>query len=211
MKKIFLSILSFFAIGCLLFSLTAQAAGGPVGMLQSVADQMIASLKQNKTSLKENPGLVYSLATRIIVPHADLDEMSKRVLPPQTWNSASASQRQVFKKEFSTLLVRTYASALAQYRDETVKFFPVRGGDAGRSTVRVNSQIIRSNGPSISVSYNVVSRGGQWKLYDMTVEGVSMLESFRSQFADQLARGDMASLIKVLKQHNGYNANRSGD
>ncbi|HSW92827.1 MAG TPA: ABC transporter substrate-binding protein [Gammaproteobacteria bacterium] len=207
MKKTFLSLWAFCVTGCIalaILSLPARAAGGgPVDMLQSVADQMIASLKANKTTLKQNPGLVYSLATRIIVPHADLDEMSKRVLPPQTWNSASASQRQAFKREFTTLLVRTYASALAEYKDQTVRFFPVRGGYAGRSTVRVDSQIIRSDGPSISVNYSVVSTGSGWRLYDMTVEGVSMLQSFRSQFSDQLARGDMASLINVLKQHNG--------
>jgi phospholipid transport system substrate-binding protein len=163
---------------------------------------MISILKSNKTTLKQNPSLVYSLAYKIIVPHADLDEMSKRVLPPQTWNSASAGQRQEFKKEFTNLLVRTYASALAEYKDQTVKFYPVRGGYAGRSTVKVNSQIVRTDGPSISVNYSLVSSGSGWRLYDMTVEGVSMLQSFRSQFSDQLSKGDMASLIRVLKQHN---------
>ena len=205
MRKYLLPIFTCLVMGCIALTiLPAQAAGGgPVEMLQSVADQMIASLKSNKTSLKENPRLVYSLANRIIVPHADLDEMSKRVLPPQTWNSATLGQRQEFKREFTNLLVRTYASALAEYRDQTVRFFPVRGGYSGKSTVKVNSQIVRSDGPAISVSYSVVSTGSGWRLYDMTVEGVSMLQSFRSQFSDQLSRGDMAGLINVLKQHNG--------
>lgn len=204
MKKYLLSVFSWLLMGWMvltIFPITAQAASGPVEMLQSVADQMIASLKANKTTLKQNPQLVYSLAYKIIVPHADLDEMSKRVLPPQTWNSASAGQRQEFEREFTQLLVRTYASALAEYKDQTIRFFPVRGA-AGR-TVKVNSQIIRSDGPSISVNYSLVSTSSGWRLYDMTVEGVSMLQSFRSQFSDQLARGDMANLIKVLKQHNG--------
>ena len=204
MKKYLLSFFSWLIMSCtvlLFMPVTAEAAGGPVEMLQSVANQMIASLKAHKTTLKQNPSLVYSLATRIIVPHADLDEMSKRVLPPQTWNSATPGQRQEFKREFTTLLVRTYASALAEYKDQTVRFYPVRGSQ-GR-TVKVNSQIIRTDGPSISVNYSLVSSGGGWRLYDMTVEGVSMLQSFRSQFSDQLAKGDMASLIRVLKQHNG--------
>ena len=200
MKKYLFSVISFLMIACI--SLNASAQGDPINLLQSVADRMIASLKQQQVTLKQNPSVVYSLANRIIVPHADLDEMSKRVLPPQTWASASPSQRREFERQFTTTLVRTYASALAQYKDQTIKFYPVRGGYAGKSTVRVNSEIIRSNGPSISVVYSLVSRGGEWRLYDMTVEGVSMLESFRSQFADQLARGDMASLINVLKQHN---------
>jgi|SRR5579872_4217035 len=203
MKKYLLSVFSWLIMGCMALTvLPAQAASGPVEMLQSVADQMIASLKANKTTLKQNPTLVYSLAYKIIVPHADLDEMSKRVLPPQTWNSATAGQREEFKREFTRLLVRTYASALAEYKDQTVRFYPVRGGYEGRSTVKVDSQIVRTDGPSISVNYSLVSTGYGWRLYDMTVEGVSMLQSFRSQFSDQLSKGDMASLIRVLKQHN---------
>lgn len=205
-------MISFLMISCLsltLLPLSAQANDGdPVSMLQSVANQLIASLKSNRTSLKENPSLVYSLANRIVVPHADLGEMSKRVLPPQTWNSATPAQRAKFQRQFTTLLVRTYASALAEYRDQTVKFYPVRGGYQGKSSVRVDSQIIRSDGPSISVSYRLLSNGSTWRLYDMTVEGVSMLESFRSQFADQLARGNMAELIRVLDQHNSTNSGR---
>jgi phospholipid transport system substrate-binding protein len=208
MKKYLLSVLSFLCMSLAILTTSVQAAGdSPIDMLQSVADQMIAGLKQHQTTLTENPSLVYSLATKVIVPHADLNEMSKRVLPPKAWNNATSSQRQQFEKEFTTLLVRTYASALAQYKDETVKFFPIRGGYQGKSNVRVNSQIVRTNGPAISVIYSVVSSSSGWKLYDMTVEGVSMLESFRSQFADQLARGDITSLINVLKEHN---SGRSG-
>ena len=204
MKKYFLTLFSSLVMGFMVLTVlpqTTAAQGDPVSLLQSIANRMIASLKANQTTLKQNPRLVYSLAYKIIVPHADLDEMSKRVLPPQTWNSATPSQRKQFKSEFTNLLVRTYAPALAEYKDQTVRFFPVRGGQG--NTVRVNSQIIRTDGPSISVNYSLVSSGGGWRLYDMTVEGVSMLQSFRSQFSDQLAKGDMASLIRVLKQHNG--------
>jgi phospholipid transport system substrate-binding protein len=208
MKKYVSLLISFLILGSVLFNI-ARADSDPVSMLTSVADQMIASLKQNKATLKTNPNLVYSLANRIIVPHADLSEMSKRVLPPQTWAKATAAQRSQFQREFSTLLVRTYASALAEYKDQTVKFFPVRGGYQGKSTVQVNSQIERSDGPSISVTYSLVQRGSGWRLYDMTVEGVSMLESFRSQFADKLSQGDMGALLRDLQQHNNTHGGSS--
>jgi phospholipid transport system substrate-binding protein len=188
---------------CGLFATTASfAAGDPVSELNSIADQLISKLKENKTTLKENPSLVYSLANEIVVPHADINYMAKRVLPPKTWASASASQRSRFETAFSTLLVHTYASALANYNDQTIHFYPVRGGYAGKSTVQVNSAIERSDGPSISVNYRLVLAGSEWKLYDMSVEGVSMLESFRSQFADQLSQGDIDSLINKLSTHN---------
>jgi phospholipid transport system substrate-binding protein len=178
----------------------------PVSMLQSLANQMIANLKANKATLKTNPSLVYSLARKIVVPHADLTEMSKRVLPPQIWNSATSSQRNQFENQFTNLLVRTYASALSDYTDQTVRFRPVRGGYAGKTAVRVDSQIIRNDGAPISVNYSLIRQGSNWKLYDMTVEGVSLIESFRSQFSDKVAQGsDMAGLIQYISAHNNKN------
>lgn len=180
----------------------AMAANDPVEVLRTTANQMIQNLQANRASLKTNPRLVYSLAYRIVVPHADLAEMSKRVLPAHIWNSASPAQRQQFEKEFTLLLVRTYASALADYTNETVNFYPVRGGYQGKSAVKVESQIVRTDGPSIPVNYRMLNSGGQWKLYDMSVEGISLLESFRSQFADKLAQGNMQSLLNDLAAHN---------
>lgn len=184
----------------------AAADQDPVNLLNSIANQLIDQLKANKASLKTNSGLVYSLANRIVVPHADLNEMSRRVLPPKVWNSATSAERSEFQGQFTTLLVRTYASALAEYKDQTIRFYPVRGGYQGKNDIKVDSDIIRTDGPSIRVSYRLVRTGSGWKLYDMIVEGVSMLQSFRSQFADQLSRGNMADVIKQLKAHNGANA-----
>jgi len=177
--------------------------GNPYDLLQSLADRMIASLKTNKTSLKTNPSVVYSLTYRIIVPHADIAYMAKRVLPRNTWNNATPSQRDQFKDEFTKLLVSTYASALADYNNQTVKFYPVRGGYQGKTNVSVRSQIIRSDGPGVGVNYRLIFDGSVWKLYDISVEGVSLLESFRSQFADKLSTAaNMDDLIRELKQHN---------
>lgn len=194
---------SLILVFCGLFSAAALAQSNPVTELNSIADQLINKLKENKATLHDNPTLVYSLANRIVVPHADINEMAKRVLPPKVWNTATPSQRSQFENEFTTLLVHTYASALANFNDQTVHFFPVRGGYEGKSSVQVNSEIERSDGPSISVNYRLIARGSDWKLYDMSVEGISMLESFRSQFSDELSRGDMNTLIQKLKEHNG--------
>jgi phospholipid transport system substrate-binding protein len=184
------------------YAILAKAEQSPVDMLKSVADQMIQALKQNKATLKAKPSFVYSLANRIVVPNADLDEMAKRVLPPQTWNHANSAQRKEFKREFTQLLVRTYATALADYTDQTVQFYPIRGGYQGKTTVQVNSKIVRSDGPSIPVNYRLTLKGSGWKLFDISVEGISLLESFRSQFADKLSQGNIEQLIKDLKIHN---------
>ncbi len=200
MKKVVTLVFLFFGLIMGGLQLAQASTGDPVGLVKSLADEMIASLKAHKTTLKSNPSLVYSLAYKIVIPHADLDEMSQRVLPPKTWNNATSGQREQFKKEFTDLLVRTYASALADYTDQTVRFFPVRGG-GGRS-VTVNSQIVRSDGPSISVSYRLHMTNSGWELYDMTVEGVSLLQSFQEQFRQKISQGaNMDQILADLKQH----------
>lgn len=174
----------------------------PVLMLRSIADQMIAALKAHKATLKDHPSFVYSLANNIVVPHADLNETSKRVLPPKVWVEASNPERAEFKKEFTTLLIRTYASALATYKDQEVKFYPIRGGYANRATVEVNSDIVSNDNPAISVSYRLIRVGNQWRLFDMSVEGVSLIESFRSQFSDIVEGGNLRELLERMRNHN---------
>lgn len=180
----------------------ANAAENPVTMLQGIANNMISQLKANQATLKTKPGIVYSLARKYVVPYADLNEMSRRVLPPQIWNSATAAQRAQFKSEFTTLLIRTYASALTSYQDQTVKFYPVRGGYEGKNTVQVTSEIVSSEADPIRVTYSLVRAGGGWRLYDMSVEGVGLIDSFRSQFADILANGNMNTLLQRISSHN---------
>ncbi len=181
---------------------SAAKQNNPTALLQYVANNMISGLKENKATLKTKPALVYKLAYQFVVPYADLSEMSKRVVPPQTWNAATPAQRMQFQKEFTTTLIRTYASALAAYEDQTVHFYPVRGGYQNARSVEVNSEITGSNSEPIRVSYRMVRKGSVWRLYDLSVEGVSMLESFRAQFSDILAQGDINKLLSRMSQHN---------
>ncbi|HEX4045987.1 MAG TPA: ABC transporter substrate-binding protein [Gammaproteobacteria bacterium] len=174
----------------------------PVALLQYIADHMITGLRSQEANLKTKPEVVYKLAYQYVVPYADLAEMSKRVLPPQTWNSATPAQRAQFEKAFTRTLIRTYASALTAYTDQTVRFYPVRGGSQGLRMVEVNSEIDSSSSQPIHVSYRMQRVGSVWRLYDMSVEGVSMLDSFRSQFADLLSSGSMDDLLQRMSTHN---------
>lgn len=182
----------------------AQAAPqqDPVQLLQYIADNMVSGLRANKATLKNNPAKVYQLAYKYVVPYADLPEMSRRVIPPQVWNTANGREQQQFEQKFTRLLIRTYASALTSYQDQEVHFFPVRGNVNAMSTVEVNSEIVSSSAQPIKVTYRLIKLGSVWRLYDMSVEGVSLIESFRSQFADILANGNMATLLNALEKHN---------
>lgn len=179
-----------------------QVQPDPVVLLKDISARLIAGLKKNQADLKTNPQAVYDLANSIIVPHADINEMAQRVIPPQIWQKTSATLQAEFKQQFTTLLVRTYSAALAAYSDEEVKFYPIRGGYQGKANVQVDCVIIQPDGPQIPVSYRLSRHSNRWLVYDLIVDGVSLLQSFRSQFADQLANGNMADLVKQLTNHN---------
>lgn len=174
-------------------------ADSPVPMLENVASQIISSLKQNKSNLKSNHQIIHQTVERHLLPIVDVNGMARSVLGRQAWTKATPSERQEFTQVFTQLVIRTYSSPLAEYSDETVKFLPVRGSAEGRF-LRVNSIIVRSNGQNIPLSYNLVSKNGQWKIYDLSVEGVSLLQSFRSQFGQVLQNSNMKDLISQMKQ-----------
>lgn len=198
MKSIKRSLLFFLSMG---FASLLWAQSSPIPMLQNTANQIINTLSKNKGQLDTNKSIIYSSVRKNLLPIVDVRGMARSVLGRQAWRKATASERKAFTQEFTNLVIRTYASPLAKFSDEKVKFLPVRG-DLNKRFVRVNSVIIRSSGPNIPLNYSLVSKKGQWRVYDMSVEGVSLLQSFRSQFAQTLQNSNMQTLIKEMKQRN---------
>lgn len=185
---------------CFLLGQWAFAAPSPMRLMDQVTQQTLTELKKNQATLQTNPKVVYSIIHRILLPHVDLQEMSRLVLGREVWAAASPIEKQKFMMQFKLLLVRTYSSALAAYKNETVKFKPPR--DQGGSQVQVDSLILQEGGPSIPVSYRLVFKNGQWKLYDLIVEGVSLVESYRAQFAEAISKNGLNGVISQLEQKN---------
>jgi phospholipid transport system substrate-binding protein len=181
-------------------SQTLWAQSSPVPMLENSASQILSTLKQNKPNLKKNHQIIYQAVERYLLPNVDVNGMSRSVLGRQAWTKASAADRQEFTQVFTQLIIRTYANPLAEYTDETVKFLPLRGPVDGQFT-RVNSIIIRPNGQKIPLSYSLVSKNNNWKIYDLSVEGVSLLQSFRSQFGQILQNSSMQDLISQMRKN----------
>lgn len=173
----------------------------PVPMLEETSHQILATLKKNKVNLKNNSQVIYEAVERYLLPNVDVSGMSRSVLGRKAWGEASSADKQHFSKAFTQLVIRTYATPLAEYTDETIKFMPIRGSLESRF-IRVNSIIIRSKGKNIPLSYSLIARDGKWKIYDLSVEGVSLLQSFRSQFAEVLQNSSMQELIKQMQRHN---------
>ncbi|MCC5791095.1 MAG: ABC transporter substrate-binding protein [Legionellaceae bacterium] len=185
--------------GVSLFFLNALwSASSPVPMLEQAANEILSTLAQNKAVLKSKPEIIYQAVERHLLPKVDVVGMSRSVLGRQAWMKASQSERKAFTKAFTQLVIRTYAAPLAEYSNESVKFLPVRG-NADNRFMRVNSIIVRPSGKDIPLAYSMVSKNGQWKIYDLSVEGVSLLQSFRSQFAQALQNSNIQTLIQQMQ------------
>ena len=183
---------------------TAIAANvpNPMIMMNSISNKLLSSLRKNRPALKRNPNLIFKLVNKILIPRADLTGMSRAVLGRNAWRGASPAQRTAFTQEFKHIIIKTYASAFHAYTDETIKFYPIRGGYQGRKRVQVYSKIIRKDGPAIPVNYRLALFGNKWKVYDLNVEGVSLLQSFHSQFAAEISQGKTVTQItQRLKQN----------
>ncbi len=184
-----------------IFTLSASFVwdnASPVPMLEQSAAKIIANLKQNQAQLKTNKSLIHQAIVTYLLPHVDVQGMARSVLGREAWRKASASDKKEFTKAFTSLVVRTYANPLSEYSGETVKFSPVRMMP-NQKFIRVNSVIHRPNGQKIPLSYQMVLKNGQWMVYDLNVEGVSLLQSFHAQCADALKKSSMHDLIVELQ------------
>ncbi len=173
----------------------------PVTVLNTAANQMLSSLAQNKARLQQD-NVIYNIVSKNLLPFVDVDRMSMAVVGRQAWSSATPAQKSEFINQFTHLVTSTYAAALASYNDDKVQFFPLRENYATSRALTVRSVIIRRTGQKIAVDYNVVRTGDSWKVYDFSIENVSMVQSYRSQFSDVLAQQGMSGLLQRLKTHN---------
>ncbi|KTC88664.1 ABC transporter substrate-binding protein [Fluoribacter dumoffii] len=192
-------IKTFLLVVSVILSPVLNAQNSPIPMLEQTANNIIATLKEHKSSLKNNPNIIYNAVESNLLPIVDVAGMSRSVLGRQAWSKATDTQKSQFSKAFTRLVIRTYSSPLAQYTDESVQFLPLRGSLNSRF-LRVNSIIIRAEGQNIPLSYSLVDKNGQWKIYDISVEGVSLLQSFRSQFASALQNSSIDDVIKLMEQ-----------
>ena len=173
----------------------------PVTMLQKVADNLVAKLEQNKSRLN-NRSVIDHIVDQTILPIVATNVMAGSVVGRRYWLKASSDARQQFIDQFKSLVVSTYAAAFESYDGDKVKFFPLRTDYKKAQYLRVLSEIVRRSGQRIPISYNLMRSGDSWKVYDFSIENVSMVSSYRSQFAGVLSQSGMQGLIAKLKRHN---------
>ena len=191
-------------LALLLFTAAAWAQSDPQLLVKQVTDKVLARLDSERAALKADPRKIYPLVEDLVLPHFDFSRMSAWVLG-RYWRTASADQRSRFTREFRTLLVRTYAVALLEYSGQTIGYLPSRMSESGK-TALVRTEIAQSGQSPVALNYSLYWNGKQWLVYDITVEGVSLVTNYRSSFAAQIAGNGLDTLIAQLEKRNAKNA-----
>lgn len=179
-----------------------EADPAPIAMLRQATGEMLSALKTNRADIRHNQSALYRVVNEIIIPHVDENSMAQQVVGPEYWATASNADRQLFMQEFVKVVVRTYSAAMVSYSDQQIKFSPLREALDGKNHVEVYSQIVQSNGPAIELNYRLALFGEQWKVRDFSVDGVSLVQNYRSQFSEVLAQKGFAGLLQQLSSRN---------
>lgn len=192
--------LCFITFGVVVKAGIASAAEDPIVMLKGVVNRLMAVLRDNEGELRSNPSSIYPIVNKYILPYVDFDEMAKWVVGRNAWTGADPGTRKIFVQEFRTMVINSYAKSLLAYTDQTVQFLPGRNANQeGRVQV---SSIITDGSKPIRIDYRMVQEGGSWRVYDIIIEGVSMMQGYRSQFANDLNEGGLEAVIETLQKHN---------
>ncbi len=179
----------------------AQSSASPQALIEDTAQQMQQALRANRQTLQADRSKIYGLVHQIVLPHFDFELMSQWVLGKH-WRQATPEQRAQFTEQFRTLLVRSYAGALLEYADDKITYPAQPPVAEGVQETSVNSVVQVKNSDPININYSLRYRNGVWKIYDVTVNGVSLVINYRSTFANQIRDGGMDSVIQDLRQRN---------
>ena len=167
-------------------------------VVTSTTDQVLKAVSEE--GVKQDNQKVYAIVERLIVPHFDFQKMSQWVLG-KYWRDASDSERQQFTEQFQKLLVRTYSTAFQQYSNQKIVYLPTRS-NPGADRVMVKCQVVRDAGPPIGIDYRLYQKQGEWKVFDVLIDGISLVTNYRTTFAQQIRDKGIDGLIATLVARN---------
>lgn len=184
----------------LCFAVTAFAIEAPDELVKRTAEDVLAIVKADKDIQAGNQDKIFALAEEKILPNFNFDRVSRLVLG-KNWTKATPDQKAAFQTEFRTLLLRTYATALSKYKNQVIEYKPLRLAD-GVNTAAVKTVILQPGGQPIAVDYALEKQADTWKVYDIVIEGVSLVTNYRGQFTQEIRQNGLDSLIKKLADKN---------
>lgn len=172
----------------------------PDVLLKNMSDAVIAEIRNDKAIQAGDRAKTAALVEARIVPHFDFRRITQ-IAVGRSWRAATPEQQEKLTQEFKTLLVRTYSGALAGYRDQVIEFSPVRAA-RDETEVTVRSRIRQPGAQPIAIEYDVARIGSQWKVYDVRIGGISLVATYRTTFAEEIANRGVDGLIDLLARKN---------
>lgn len=190
------------SILAILFFVTGAHAGdiAPDTVVKNTANEVMETLKSDQELANGNTNKLGKIVEEKIATKFDFERMSRLVLGAR-WKEASKEQQDRFIAEFRSLLIRTYSSALAKYRDQTIEYKPLRA-DPNAKDVTVMTKIIQPGGPAIALDYSLVKSDDSWKVYDVSIDGLSLVSTYRGQFAEAIKQSGIDGLTQRLSEKN---------
>ena len=191
------------ALGSLLkTSFVFSATQDPVLMLKSVTDNVAQALLTHRKEVQQSSSKLYALVDHLIVPHIDFPEMARWVVGRTAWKSADKATQNEFIAEFKTMVVRSYARSLLEYTNQTIEFLPLRAPIGDKQRIKVFSLIKETSKEPVHMDYNLIRQEDIWKVYDIIIEGISLMQGYRAQFAEDIEQGGLKTTILKMHRHN---------
>jgi phospholipid transport system substrate-binding protein len=169
-------------------------------VVQATTDAVVQRVRAEKDALRTDPAKMYGLVSEMIFPHFDFNIMAQWVLG-EHWKTTDAAQQAEFVEQFRRLLVRTYATALLEYSEQSISYPPSEAPDNPKTAV-VKQDIKQAGGAPMPVVYRLHNKSGNWKVFDVSVDGVSLVKTYKSSFAQIITDGGIGKLLETLQTKN---------
>jgi phospholipid transport system substrate-binding protein len=197
MRKLF-SVMAGVVLASVAFGAADAAGQGPGELVQGVAEAMLKDLDANRAEYKKDPSKINVLVEKHLVPYFDTEYAARLVLGKH-WRDASEAQRKRFVDAFYKSLLNNYGSALAEFTGDKLKVYPTKvSADAKSATVR--TEVKRSNGQKVPVNYTMRKTDSGWKAWDVVIEGISYVKSFREDFGAEIDQKGLDAVIERMEK-----------
>ncbi|MEY4730014.1 MAG: hypothetical protein RL020_1172 [Pseudomonadota bacterium] len=171
----------------------------PDELVMAAAQEVMQIIKADKGVVADKNKL-YQLVDAKVLPHFDFNRMTQLAMG-RNWKTASDAQKETLVKEFRQLLVRTYSTSLSQFKNQTIDFKPTKVAEADTETT-VKTLVNQPGGSPVPIDYSMQKGATGWKVFDVTVEGVSLVTNYRGEFNEQIRNGGVDGLVKTLADKN---------
>ena len=188
-----------FLVSSALFAQVPDQATPPDVLIKSVVTDVMASVKADPEIQKGNIPRIVDLVEKKIVPYTDMRRTTEMAMGPN-WKKATPEQQAQLTSEFQNLLIRTYSGALSQLRDQTVQFKALRAAPDDKEVVV--KTVVLGRGDPVPLDYRLEKTANGWKVYDMNIMGVWLVEAYRNQFSNQISQNGIEGLVKFLQDRN---------